>query len=179
METGPISSAMSKFGEAQQSDPSAVDANAFRTVMRQLAGCVTVISTEDAGSLYGFTATAVCSVCAEPPTILIAVNRTARTYPHIDRKGSYAVNILADEQKHIAEHFAGKKDLQFDTVEHTIGATGVPLIKGAAAHLECIVQQKISIGTHTLFVGQVIGSGVDALKPLIYHDAKYGLVSHI
>ena len=179
MQLGPIRSAMSNLGKAMRAKPSAVDANAFRSVMRQLAGCVTVISTEDAGSLYGFTATAVCSVCAEPPTILIAVNRTARTYPHIDRKGAYAVNILADGQKHIAEHFAGKKDNQFDTVEHTIGAMGVPLIAGAAAHLECNVEQKISIGTHTLFVGRVIGSGVDALKPLIYHDAKYGLVSHI
>lgn len=178
MQMGPHS-AMSNLENALGAEPLAVDANAFRTVMRQLAGCVTVISTEDGGSLYGFTATAVCSVCAEPPTILIAVNRTARTYPHIDRKGSYAVNILADGQKQIAEHFAGKMDNQFDAVEHTIGVTGVPLITGAAAHLECNVQQKISIGTHTLFVGQVIGSGVDALKPLIYHDAKYGLVSHI
>ncbi len=179
MQMGPIRSAMNNFGKALRAKPSAVDADAFRSVMRQLAGCVTVISTEDAGSLYGFTATAVCSVCAEPPTILIAVNRTARTYPHIDRKGAYAVNILADGQKHIAEHFAGKKDNQFDTVEHTIGAMGIPLITGAAAHLECNVEQKISIGTHTLFVGRVIGSGADALKPLIYHDAKYGLVSHI
>lgn len=176
MQTGPITSVESKFGEG---DVSVVDANAFRTVMRQLAGCVTVISTEDSGSLHGFTATAVCSVCAEPPTILIAVNRTARTHPHIDRKGSYAVNILADGQKHIAEHFAGKKDDQFATIEHSIGVTGVPLISGAAAHLECKVKQKISIGTHTLFVGEVIGSGADVLKPLIYHDAKYGLVSHM
>ncbi|MBA2125183.1 flavin reductase [Hyphomicrobium methylovorum] len=166
-------------GGASNEAATGVDAGAFRGVMRQLAGCVTVISTEEEGTLYGFTATAVCSVCAEPPTILIAVNKTARTHPHIDRKGAYAVNILADGQKHIAEHFAGKGDDQFATVEYALGAHGVPLINGAAAHLECEITQRIEIGTHTLFVGHVIGTGVDAVKPLIYHDAKYGLISHL
>lgn len=77
-----------------------VSADAFRAVMRQLAGSVAVITTEGNGKLHGFTATADCSVCAEPPTILIAVNKSARTHPHIDRKGIYAVNILADDQRH-------------------------------------------------------------------------------
>lgn len=156
-----------------------VDADAFRSVMRQLAGCVTVITTEVDGALYGFTATAVCSVCATPPTILIAVNKTARTHPHIDKKGAYAVNILADDQKAIAEHFATKGDNQFATVPHFVNARGVPLIKGAAAQLHCEVQDRISIGTHTLFVAHVVGTGVEDSKPLIYHDAKYGVISHI
>lgn len=179
MQMGPIRSTINSLGGALRGKPSTVDANSFRGVMRQLAGCVTVISTEDNGELYGFTATAVCSVCAEPPTILIAVNKTARTHPHIDHKGAYAINILADGQKHIAEHFAGKGDNQFQTVEYTLGTQGVPLITGAAAHLECEIDQKIAIGTHTLFVGHVIGTGVETVKPLIYHDAKYGLISHL
>lgn len=173
MQMGPINS------DNNCTERSVVDANAFRSVMRQLAGCVTVISTVNDGVLYGFTATAVCSVCAEPPTILIAVNKTARTHPHIDQKGAYAVNILADAQKHIAEHFAGKGDNQFETVDYTLGSEGVPLITGAAAHLECVIEQRIPIGTHTIFVGRVIGTGVDTTNPLIYHDAKYGLISHI
>ncbi len=179
MQMGPIRSAMNSLGKALGGKSSAVDANAFRGVMRQLAGCVTVISTEDSGELYGFTATAVCSVCAEPPTILIAVNKTARTHPHIDRKGAYAVNILADGQKHIAEHFAGKSDKQFEDVDYSLGSHGIPLIKNAAAHLECEIQQRIPIGTHTVFVGRVIGTGVEICTPLIYHDAKYGLISHL
>lgn len=156
-----------------------VNADSFRSVMRQLAGCVTVITTEANGELYGFTATAVCSVCATPPTILIAVNKTARTHPHIDKKGSYAVNILAEDQKHIAEHFATKGDNQFETVAHVVNARGVPLIEGAAAQLHCEVQDRISIGTHTLFVAHIVGTAVRDRAPLIYHDAKYGRITHI
>lgn len=158
---------------------SPVDADVFRAVMRQLAGCVTVITTELNGELYGFTATAVCSVCATPPTILIAVNKSARTHPHIDKKGAFAVNILADGQKHIAEHFATKGDNQFQSVPHFVNARGVPIIEGAAAQLHCEVQDRIAIGTHTLFVAHIVGTGVQDSTPLIYHDAKYGLVTHI
>lgn len=156
-----------------------VDADAFRSVMRHLAGSVTVITTEDEGTLYGFTATAVCSVCASPPTILIVVNQSTRTHPHIDRKGCFAVNVLANVQKDIAEHFAGKSENQFASVNHVVTKNGVPLISGAAAHLECKIVEKISVGTHTIFVGRVIGTGTESSSPLVYHDARYGQVAHI
>lgn len=156
-----------------------VDATAFRDVMRQLAGSVTVISTESDGKLHGFTATAVCSVCADPPTILIVVNRSARTHPHIDRKGAFAVNVLAGNQRSVAEHFAGKNEDQFSNVKYEIGKNGVPLLTGAAAHLECEIKGQYDIGTHTVFVGRLVGTGVKPYNPLIYHDAKYGLVAHM
>jgi len=156
-----------------------VGADAFRSVMRQLVGSVTVITTEEDGVFYGFTATAVCSVCAVPPTILIVVNKTARTHPHIDRKGVFAVNILANDQRKIAQHFAGKEDDQFSSVNYSITARGIPIIKNAAAYLECEIQNRISIGTHTVFIGQVIATGVEDHTPLVYHDARYGLVAHI
>jgi len=156
-----------------------VDLDAFRSVMRHLVGSVTVITTEASSAFYGFTATAVCSVCATPPTILIVVNKSARTHPHIDRKGVFAVNILADDQRDIAQHFAGKGDDQFSSVNYSVTKRGVPIIKNAAAYLECEIQDRIPIGTHTVFVGQVITTGVEDRAPLIYHDARYGLVSHI
>ncbi|MDH4981212.1 flavin reductase family protein [Hyphomicrobium sp. D-2] len=161
------------------SSNSSVDSDAFRSVMRQLAGCVTVITTEGDGKLHGFTATAVCSVCAEPPSVLIAVNQTARTHPHIDKKDAFAINILSEDQKPLADHFATKGDDQFDTVEYALGRTGVPLLDGAAAHLECEVYQKIPIGTHTLFVGRVINTGQERRAPLVYYNARYGLIEQI
>src|SRR5579859_5617885 len=78
--------------------PASIDADTFRSVMRQVVGSVAVIATEGNGALHGFTGTAVCSVCVSPPMILIVVNKSARTHPHIDRKGVFAVNILADDQ---------------------------------------------------------------------------------
>ncbi|CEJ86834.1 putative flavin reductase [Hyphomicrobium sp. GJ21] len=158
---------------------SIVDADTFKSAMRRLAGCVTVIATEEDGKCYGFTATAVCSVCVCPPTVLIAVNKSVRTHQHIDRRGAFSINILADNQKGIAEHFAAKIDDKFKIGGYTFGAAGMPLIDGAAAHLECSIQRRISIGTHTVFVAHVTNIDTKAMAPLIYHDTKYGLVAHI
>jgi flavin reductase len=157
--------------------PASIDGDTFRSVMRQVVGSVAVIATEGNGVLHGFTATAVCSVCATPPTILIVVNKSARTHPYIDRKGVFAVNILAEDQKAIAQHFAGKGDDQFSSVNYSLSKRGVPFIEGAVAYLECEIQSRIPIGTHTIFVGHAIGASVNDRAPLIYHDGQYRLVS--
>lgn len=156
-----------------------VESEAFRDVMRKLAGCVTVITTEDQGSLHGFTATAVCSVCAEPPTILIVVNRSARTHPHIHRKGAFAVNILGDHQIELATLFATKSAEQFAKVRHDVTDRGVPVIHDAAAFIECRVVDQKDVGTHTIFIGAVIGAGTRNGSPLIYHDATFARASMI
>lgn len=154
-------------------DAPSLNADDFRKSMRSLAGTVTVISTEGEGELHGFTATAVCSVCAEPPTLLIAVNRTARTYNHLARKSSFVVNILAEDQSDIAQHFSSKGDDQFDGVDHYTSQNGLPIIKNTAAHFECIVDQVHDVGTHSLFIGQVIDTESSIKRPLAYCDAKY------
>lgn len=150
-----------------------ISADQFRETMRSLAGCVTVISTESDGDLFGFTATAVCSVCAEPATLLIAVNRTARTHAHIARKSAFAVNILAEDQSEIAAHFSRKTDNQFADIEHRITPLGIPVLADVAAHLDCVVDQIYDVGTHSVFIGRVVDSGSSERSPLMYHDAKY------
>jgi flavin reductase (DIM6/NTAB) family NADH-FMN oxidoreductase RutF len=54
------------------------------------------------------TATAVCSVTAEPPSASIIVNRSNRSHGMIARTKKFAVNFLANDQRHLAAHFASK-----------------------------------------------------------------------
>lgn len=154
-----------------------IDSDSFRRVMRALAGTVTVISTENEGGLYGFTATAVCSICAEPPTLMIAVNRTARTHAHITRKSAFAVNIMAEDQKDVADLFGRKADDVFDSVPHRISENGVPVIREAAATIECRIDQVLDVGTHSLFFGRIERAEASGKAPLIYYDGQYGGVS--
>lgn len=153
-----------------------IDGEIFRAVMRQLAGGVTVITTLHDGNPHGFTATAFCSVCAEPPTVLIVVNRTARTHPHIDARRHFAVNILADDQTALANRFAGKLENQFDGMAYTIPDGGAPVFEGVSAHLQCVVSSRLDIGTHTIFIGDVVGGGTSESDPLVYHAARFGRV---
>lgn len=153
------------------------DAQIFKSVMRKVAGTVTVITTASEGGLHGMTATAMSSVTADPPTILIVVNRSARTHPHIDAKKAFAVNILSEAQLPAAELFASKSDDQFSSVVFKHMDDGCPVLADAAAFLHCMVEQQFDVGTHTIFVGRVVNAGVTNEKPLIYQDAKYRRLS--
>ena len=157
--------------------PQGVDIDSFRRVMRSLAGTVTVISTENQGVLFGFTATAVCSVCAEPPTLLIAVNRSTRTYPHIASKSAFSVNVIAADQRDLAERFGGKADDVFASVPHRLTEQGVPVIADAAAAMVCTVSQVMDVGTHTVFFGRIEHAEISGKPPLVYYDGRYGAVS--
>lgn len=150
-----------------------VDSGTFRRVMRALAGTVTVISTENAGGLHGFTATAVCSVCADPPTILIVVNRSARTHAHITRRQAFVVNVIAEDQRSIAEKFSTKDDDPFGVIPHSLTANGVPMIDGTSAFLECEVREMSDVGTHTIFIGSIVNASVTGKAPLLYYDGQY------
>ncbi|MCX8255723.1 FMN reductase (NADH) NtaB [Beijerinckiaceae bacterium RH AL1] len=150
------------------------DPQAFKAVMRKIAGTVTVIATASATGLHGMTATAMCSVSAEPPMVLIVVNRSARTHLHIDTKKAFTVSILGEDQLDVANLFAGKDDHPFAQVAHRLLADGCPVIEGAAAHVHCMVESQLDAGTHTIFVGRVLDADASAALPLLYQDARYG-----
>ena len=150
------------------------DPQVFKAVMRKVAGTVTVIATASDTGLHGMTATAMCSVSAVPPMVLIVVNRSARTHLHIDTKKAFTISILGEHQLDVADLFATKGDDPFAQVAHRLLADGCPVIAGAAAHVHCTVETQLDAGTHTIFVGRVLDAGTSAALPLVYQDARYG-----
>ncbi len=93
--------------------------------MRQLAAGVTLITSAHGGRRSGLTATAVCSVSAEPPQLLVCINQRAETYVTVQRSGAFAVNLLASDQHRLAEIFAGaggnlrRSALRSGALDHT------------------------------------------------------------
>jgi flavin reductase len=156
------------------SDVSAFNKDTFRAIMRRQALSVTIITTSHGEHLHGMTATAFCSVCADPPTVLIVVNRSTRSHPLIHGSGIFVVNILADDQMLLANRFSGKFEDQFTGVAFRVGKTGGPILAGVAAFLECQVISRTEVETHTLFLGRVIDGVADRGQSLVYHDGKYG-----
>jgi flavin reductase len=154
-----------------------VSSDLFRSLMRNIASSVAVITTNHNSNPHGMTATAVCSVSANPPTVLIVVNRSTRSHPLIAASKAFVVNILSEHQSAIGDRFAGKVDNQFDGIEFTSGPSGCPIIKEAAAYVECRTVADQEIGTHTIFVGRVIGGGITQTRPLLYHDGAYKCVT--
>jgi flavin reductase (DIM6/NTAB) family NADH-FMN oxidoreductase RutF len=152
---------------------SQVDAQAFRSAMRRLASGVAVVTSGFSGVFNGMTATAICSVSAEPPLVLATINRGSRTYGLIRDAGAFALNLLNEGQDDLAVRFAAASDKSFDAVPHCIGPTGCPLIEGCLATLECVLHSAHDLGTHTLFVGLVVHTDGAPAKPLVYHEGAF------
>jgi flavin reductase len=142
--------------------------------MRRFATGVTIVTTEHAGRIHGFTVNAFASVTAEPPTVLICVNRTATAHPLITASQRFCANILAVEQRTVAERFSGGEPRErFTGIGWRTGASGSPVLDGVLAYFDCTVEEELTSGTHTIFLGTVVEAGDREGEPLGYYDRAY------
>jgi flavin reductase (DIM6/NTAB) family NADH-FMN oxidoreductase RutF len=151
-----------------------IDETEFREIIGRLASGVTVVTTRVGGRDYGTTASAVTSLSLEPPMLLICLNETSETQMAIRDAGRFAVNILSAGQTDVASRFATKSPSKFRVDDVVRGTSGLPLIAGALAQIECRVTNAVAGGTHTVFLAEVEhASAIDA-HPLTYYRGRFG-----
>jgi len=151
-----------------------VSAEAFKAAMRRFPTGVTVVTSVKNGEPRGVTVSAFASVTLEPPTVLICVNREARSYLFISTSKIFCVNILSAEQRRLAERFAARiRDRQFEGVPYSIDRTGAAVLEGCLAHLDCEVTEEHHAGSHSIFIGRVVSLDARDGSPLGYFDSRY------
>ncbi len=149
-------------------------ADAFRSAMRRFPTGVTVVTSVRDGEPRGITLTAFASVSADPPMLLICVNREARSYLYIASSRIFCVNVLAADQQELAERFAGKiREHQFDDIAFTTDVTGAPVLPGTIAHFDCEVAEEHHAGTHSIFIGRVLSCDASPGAPLGYFNGRF------
>jgi flavin reductase len=151
--------------------PSAAE---FRAVMRHFPTGVTVVTSLREGEPRGLTVSAFASVSVDPPLVLICINREARSYLYISSSKVFCVNILAGDQRHLAERFAGRiRERQFEGVEYGVDVTGAPVLAGIVGHLDCEVAEEHHAGSHSIFIGRVVSAKSRTGSPLGYYNGDY------
>ena len=132
----------------------------FRGAMRQLTGGVSVITAGRGKDISGTTVTSVSSLSVDPPALIVSVNRGASSWPLLKRYGLFGVSILTSDQIDVAERFAGKDGLQgaerFVGVEWFTRLSGVPLLQGALAAIDCEVEEIVERHSHAIVIGRVL-----------------------
>lgn len=151
----------------------------FRTAMGHFATGVTVVTALDGDRPQGITVNALASVSLDPPLVMIALDRKRFIVPTIDATRRYAVNVLAEGQQWLSDCFAGanvtpNRDA-FCGAAWTPGETGLPILDGAIASLECAVADIVEVGDHRLYIGRVEACAERdaAAPPLLYHRRRY------
>jgi flavin reductase (DIM6/NTAB) family NADH-FMN oxidoreductase RutF len=151
----------------------------FRRVMGHFVTGVTVVTALDVDRPFWITVNALSSVSLEPPLVVIALDRRRFLTPIVRTAGRYGVSILSEEQRELSDCFAGApvepgRESFCGAAWHP-GTTGVPLLDGAIATLECTVVETFSVGDHDLFIGRVEALANEAQHPmpLLYYRRRY------
>ena len=157
---------------------SEVSADDFRNAMRRLTGGVSVITAGRGRDISGMTVTSVASLSVDPPALIVSVNRDASSWPLIRRYGFFGINILNADQLDIAERFTGKDGLKgaarFAGAEWFTRASGVPLLAGALAAIDCEVEEVVERHSHAIVIGRVLDLQVSARSAaLAYWHGQY------
>jgi flavin reductase len=155
----------------------------YREAMSRLGAAVNVITSRGLGGLAGATACAVCSVTDEPPSLLVCLNRKARSNEIIKANGVLCVNVLTSDQEELSLRFSGQSggsvEDRFAATEWDTLATGAPVIHGALASFDCEVEQTLEVGTHTVFISRVVDLTMsDASRGLVYFTRRYTRIGH-
>jgi flavin reductase (DIM6/NTAB) family NADH-FMN oxidoreductase RutF len=153
----------------------------FRSTVGAFATGVTVVTTSGEEHGYGMTANAFSSVSLDPPLVLVCVIHPSEGSQHIERNGSFAVNILHAGQEPLSRYFASRDRPRgrdaFSEVPHRTGVTGSPILEGAIGYLDCRLHANHEAGDHRIFIGEVVELGCDPEgEPLVFHGGRYRLV---
>lgn len=154
----------------------------YVTAMRRVASSVSVVTTEGAAGRFGVTVSAMTSVCADPPMLLVCINRQSPAANAVLANGAFTINVLAADQVEVAATFSGRplRGAPYDfKVAHwaDVGrdlAPAPPRLIGSAAAFVCTLLEAHEGGTHSIFIGSVAEAFHGEGEPLVYGNRLYG-----
>jgi flavin reductase (DIM6/NTAB) family NADH-FMN oxidoreductase RutF len=149
----------------------------FRKALSSFATGVTILTVDSKEGVHGMTANAFASVSLNPRLVLVCVDQRARTHAHLRAKKRFGINVLAENQHAISEHYA--RASRHDYVTDAAGARfdrtkhGTPVLHGALAYLECRLHSAQNAGDHTIFIAEVEDIVIRDGRPLLYFQSAY------
>ncbi len=154
--------------------PEASLREAVRSVHRSYPTVVTIVTATGASGPAGLTCSAFTSVSLDPPLVLVCINASSRTHDALALSDHVGISLLARDQAEVARVFATSGGDKFAGVAWESGpGTGVPLISGACAVMETVIENRVSAGTHTILVCRVVSARNLERDPLLYLDGTF------
>lgn len=155
-----------------------ISAELFREGMRRLPACVNVITTLNGDEPTGCTATAVCSLSDDPPSLVLCLNEESETGQSVLRAEKFCVNICARDDLEVSRRFAvsGMSAEKFKVGSWQETPSGLLRLSSAVAAFDCELSETTKYGTHYVIIGKVhhIFLEDDETKALLYASGDYG-----
>ncbi|MQT14485.1 flavin reductase family protein [Segnochrobactrum spirostomi] len=152
--------------------------------MRRVGGAVAVVTTKaPGGEPKGLTATAFASLSADPPSLLVCVNRRTQLAAEVEAAGRFCVNVLSHAHIPVAETFAGRAGLAGGErfAEGAWGAleTGAPVLADAYVVFDCVLERVVEHTSHLVLFGAVARTAITeaAGAPLLYCEGRFATLA--
>jgi flavin reductase (DIM6/NTAB) family NADH-FMN oxidoreductase RutF len=158
----------------RSSSPDLLPPARFRDLMAAWPSGVAVVTAATDGQPCGCTVTAVASVSANPPLLLVSLAANSRTLDAIQRTGRFGVCVLSTRQRHLARSFAtGEPAERFAGVAYR-WVLGVPVLHGTVTGAVCAVEHTLAVADHILVTGGPLWQEEDSgAAPVIWFQRDY------
>lgn len=141
-----------------------LDEQAKKTMLRKIPHGLYVCGVKDGEEMNGFTVSWLMQSSFKPPLVVNCVKQDSGSHEIIKKTGVFAISFLDEGQKDLAAKFFQPKRRvgnKFEDVEFYEGeATGCPIIQDSLGYIECKVVGALEGGDHTVYLGEVISSGI-------------------
>lgn len=130
----------------------------------KIPNALALVGSRSGDTWNGMTTSWITQLSMEPVLVGIGVDNKAVTHRLISESGAFSVNLWSSEDTRVFVKFskpAEKEGMNLNDRPVREGTTGVPVFEEAIAWFECEVRQSHDLGTHTLFIGEIVAAGVD------------------
>jgi flavin reductase ActVB len=157
-------------------------ADGFKIAMSRLAAGVVMVTCHVDDQPWGLTVSACCSISMDPPLLLVSLGKETTSAHAISRSRRFGVGLLGESLLGVAQCGAARGRAKFMNAYCKDGepACASPVVAGAIAHIDCVVEDSVPAGDHTIFIGAVSSVLVrDDDQPLIYYSRNYHRLSEL
>ena len=139
-----------------------MDPELLNKVTWKIPNALTLIGSASAEEWNGMTASWITQLSMEPVLVGVGIDNKAVTHRLITESGAFSVNLWSPEDTRVFVKFSKPASRDGNTLNGRpvhVGKTGAPIFDEAIAWMDCEVRHSIDLGTHTLFVGEVVDAG--------------------
>lgn len=156
----------------------AIDAKQFWRAVGQRATGSTVVTARSSSGPAGLLGLSATHLCADPPTMLVAVDKRTSALATIVDAGHFAINYLPRDASDLADIFAGKTELKgasrFQTASWTALVTGAPILERAVGAIDCKLVETMERYGVVIILGRVVATRDDPQTlPLVHFRGGY------
>ena len=155
----------------------ALDSQEFRRILGHYPTGVCVVTALGASGVVGMVVGSFTSVSLEPALVAFLPDRKSKTWPKIQAAGHFCVNVLAERQIDICKAVSSKAENKFDEIPYRLSRSGLPIIEGVVAWIDCQLYAVHEAGDHDIAIGQVLALDVERpAPPLVFLRGGYGSI---